>query len=112
MKSNNAFVFALAGSAINLTGALVGVILFGFWTGFFSVFTSYTLAYFLNYILTVWGIIFGIISFIGAIMMQNSKNLKTYGTLVLIFNIFGILSLQGFIIGPILGIIGGNLGRK
>ena len=56
------------------------------------------------------GVIFGIIVLIGAILIYKPGRELTGGILVIIFSILSIIIGGGFIIGLILGIIGGALG--
>lgn len=56
------------------------------------------------------GVIFGIIVLVGAILIYMPGKEVVGGILVLIFSILSIVSFGGFIIGLILGIIGGALG--
>jgi hypothetical protein len=63
--------------------------------------------------IVVWataGIIFGIIVLVGAIMIYRPGREMVGGILVIIFSILSIIIGGGFIIGLILGIIGGALG--
>lgn len=56
------------------------------------------------------GAIFGILVLIGAILIYKPGREVTGGILVLIFSILSIIIGGGFILGTILGIIGGALG--
>ena len=63
--------------------------------------------------LATWGaigLIFAILVIIGAVLMYMPGNEVVGGILVLVFSIFSIIIGGGFIIGLILGIIGGALG--
>ena len=56
------------------------------------------------------GLLFGIIVIIGSLMMMSKpKQTKAWGILVLVFSILSIFIGGGFIIGFILGIVGGAL---
>lgn len=55
-------------------------------------------------------IVFAIIVFIGAYLIYLPGNEMIGGILVLIFSIISFIGFGGFIIGAILGIIGGALG--
>ncbi len=57
----------------------------------------------------VLGLVFGLIVIIGAVMIYMRKEVIG-GVLVLIFSLISILAGGGFIIGLILGIVGGILG--
>lgn len=61
-------------------------------------------------VIGVWGIICGIILIYGGYMINKGK--KNGGIIVLIFSIIALFTASGFLIGAILGIIGGILGIK
>ncbi len=55
-------------------------------------------------------VVSGIVVLIGALMLYSRpKQVHMWGTLVLIFSIISLVSMGGFIIGAILGIVGGAL---
>ncbi len=54
----------------------------------------------------LWGIIVGVLLILSAVKYEKEKGWATIG---LIFSILGLVTLQGFLIGPILGIIGSAL---
>ncbi len=56
------------------------------------------------------GIVFGILIITGALLIYNPKTVTAGGIIVLVFSIFSFLSGGGFVIGMILGIVGGALG--
>lgn len=56
------------------------------------------------------GILFGIIVLVGAVLIYMPGKEVAGGILVIIFSLFSIIIGGGFIIGLILGIIGGALG--
>jgi Na+-driven multidrug efflux pump len=62
--------------------------------------------------MAVVGLVFGIIVLVGAILMRKPEKAKIGAILVLIFSILSIVIGGGFVIGMILGIIGGALGLK
>ncbi len=62
------------------------------------------------YRLTAIGLIFGVIVLLGAIMLHiKPENKKAWGIIILVFSIPSVVTGGGFIIGFILGIIGGAL---
>jgi hypothetical protein len=62
------------------------------------------------YSLTAFGLIVGILVLIGAALLRTRPNhLKAWGIMVIVFSIPSVLTGGGFIIGFILGIIGGFL---
>jgi len=67
----------------------------------------------LLYTLTVAVLIFGAIVLFGAIMLDKKPaNKKAWGILIIVFSIPSYLTAGGFIIGSILGIIGGALALR
>jgi hypothetical protein len=60
------------------------------------------------YYLTAVGLIFGVLVLLGAIMLHRKPASKrAWGTMILVFSILSYVTGGGFIIGSILGIIGG-----
>ncbi len=55
-------------------------------------------------------IVFGILILIGAILLYKPGNETTGGIIVLVFSALSILTGGGFVVGFVLGIIGGALG--
>ena len=56
------------------------------------------------------GLIAGILVAVFAILLWTTpKDRKTWGSLIVVFSIVGLLGIGGFYIGPILGIVGGVL---
>ena len=67
------------------------------------------------YILTVIGLIFGVLVLLGAVMLRiRPISKKAWGIIIMMFSISSVVTGGGFIIGFILGIIGGTsaLSRK
>jgi uncharacterized membrane protein len=62
------------------------------------------------YRLTAVGLICGVLVFLGAILLHiKPVNKKAWGIMILVFSIPSVVTGGGFIIGFILGIIGGAL---
>jgi hypothetical protein len=62
----------------------------------------------LLYRLTAVGLIFGVLVLLGAIMLHSKPvNKRAWGIIILLFSILSYVTGGGFIIGSILGIIGG-----
>jgi len=60
------------------------------------------------YRLTAIGLIFGVLVLLGAIMLHiKPENKKAWGIIIVVFSIPSVVTGGGFIIGFILGIIGG-----
>ena len=59
-------------------------------------------------VMGVFGLVCGAIVLISAvILLTNPSQPRTWGVLILIFSVLSFLGLGGFVIGAILGIIGG-----
>jgi hypothetical protein len=119
-KPTVAFVLSLLSGILTLIGGLtvtyVGVWRFGFMErvmrgyryafaagpGYFSPFVSF---------MGMLGIIFGVIVIVSAVMLNRQpRQHQTWGVLILIFSILGIFGgMAGYIVGLILGIVGGAL---
>ncbi|MFQ6106729.1 MAG: DUF6114 domain-containing protein [Thermoplasmata archaeon] len=64
----------------------------------------------LGIVFIVFGLVFGIVTLLGAIMLYvNPEKHVGWGTSILLFSIFSIVIGGGFLIGFILGIVGGSL---
>jgi Family of unknown function (DUF6114) len=62
------------------------------------------------YRLSAIGLIFGVLVLLGAIMLHiKPANKKTWGIIIIVFSMPSVITGGGFIIGFILGIIGGAL---
>ena len=61
-------------------------------------------------VMGVFGLVSGIIVLLSAVMLlSNVGNRRTWGVLILVFSILSFLGFGGFIIGAILGMVGGIL---
>jgi len=106
-----AFVLSLVGGVLILVGGLLGLtwlgwpmwgwwgmgMMWGWMPGFLLVFSAI-------------GIVSGGAIVTAAYMLYNKPSqAQTWGTIVLVFAVVSLLSAGGFIIGALLGIIGGLL---
>lgn len=108
-----AFALSLAAAVLLLLSGFVG-------------FTAWTAARWCMGMMCMWGwswpwgagwhyivlinIVSGVIVLIGALMLYSrSKQAHTWGILVLVFSIVSLVGMGGFVIGAILGIVGGAL---
>lgn len=101
-KPTAAFVLSLmAGIFILLNGLYLVVI--------GAIFAFVFLA--IGFAIAIIGLIFGILVLLGAIMMYSKpRQTKAWSAIVLVFSIISIVIGGGFIIGFILGIVGGAIG--
>jgi Family of unknown function (DUF6114) len=61
-------------------------------------------------VMGVFGLVSGIIVLISAVLLlSNVGNRRTWGVLILVFSILSFLGFGGFIVGAILGMVGGIL---
>ena len=61
-------------------------------------------------VMGTFGLVSGVIVLISAVMLlSNVGNRRTWGVLILVFSILSFLGFGGFIIGAILGMVGGIL---
>ena len=60
----------------------------------------------------VWGIVFGVIALVGYWMLKDSdrSKVRSGAAIVLIIGIITLILGQGWLVGPILAIIGGAMG--
>lgn len=62
------------------------------------------------YVLSFIGIISGILVLVGAIMLyREPAKAYTWGTLILVFSVLSFFGMGGFMIGALLGVVGGAL---
>ncbi len=100
----------IAGILIIINGAVVGFIP-GLITSIPGVSAVPGFVWGILYLVSIVGIVFGIIVLLSAVMLyRNPLSKTTWGVLILIFSILSIVVGGGFLIGMILGIIGGALG--
>jgi len=89
------FVFGLVGGILILVGGAIFSALSGFFLGLFG----------------ILGLVFGILVLLGSIMLYAApRQHVAWGVIVLVFSVASIVGLGGFIIGMVLGIVGGALG--
>ncbi len=61
-------------------------------------------------VMGLFGLVSGVIVLVSAVMLlTNPSQRRTWGVLILVFSVMSFLGLGGFIVGAILGIIGGIL---
>ena len=96
-----AFVISLIGGIfILLNGLIISVVGTVIAISFLSV----------GIMLVALGLVFGVIVILGAALMRDPQKVKVGSILVLVFSIFSLPIGGGFIIGFLLGLIGGILG--
>ena len=64
-------------------------------------------------VMGLFGLVSGIIVLISAVMLlSNVGQPRTWGVLVLVFSVLSFLGLGGFVVGAVLGIVGGVLALR
>ena len=95
------YLMALIGGLITL---IVGIIATIYGAIFVSVFQT------MGIYMGIWGMACGILIILGAYMFKSEKGSDRVGLLLmLIFGIGGVITLQGWIIGPALAIVAAAL---
>ena len=107
MSKGTSYALLLVGGILSVLEGLIfgaaGAAFAGFpmMGGFFAL---------LGGILAVWGIIVGLLLiWSGVKINRGGKDAHTWAIIGLVFSILGLISIQGFIIGPILALIGAAL---
>ena len=91
------------GYALGMVGGVITLVV-----GILIAFLGAALTFFLagiGAVLGAWGIIAGILMIVGSMMLKG-KNHKNGSLLLLVFSILGLITMQGLLVGPILGLIG------
>ncbi len=118
---NTASILALAGGILMVLGGLLFVAISALIiphlpSSFFSsasttMFSPATIQGFASFVvggLGAFGLISGIIVLASAVMLQaNPGRRRTWGVLILVFSVLSFLGTGGFVVGAILGIVGG-----
>lgn len=112
-----AFVVSLVAGVLILVGGLFGVVGWmawgGMWGGGWGMMGPMMMGWWMPMWLStfsVLGLVSGIVIVASALMLQNRPSeAKTWGTLILVFSVVSLFGMGGFIIGAILGIVGGIL---
>jgi len=98
-KSTAAFVLSLIGGILILINGLIVAVIGSFFV-FFGV----------GILMIILGLVFGFAVLLSAIMLNaNPREHVTWGILILIFSVLSIVIGGGFVVGLILGLIGGIL---
>jgi len=109
-KPTAAFVVSLIGGIFILLGAIFMMVLSSI-LGSFAIGVGVGAAASLLIIYGAVGLIFAILVMVGAVMLwMKPHSHVAAGVIILLFSLFSLISGGGFIIGMILGIVGGILG--
>lgn len=96
VKKHTEYLIGLVGGIITLVVGILSIIFGAIW---FSQFQN------LGIYLGIWGTGCGILILVGAAMFKRDNKTLVGPLLMLIFGILGVITLQGWIIGPVLAII-------
>ena len=96
VKKHTEYLVAFIGGIITLIVGVLELIFGAIWMSVFSTLGIY---------LGLAGIIMGIMIIIGSKMFKNDEKSNSGPLLILIFGIIGVITFQGWFIGPILAII-------
>jgi len=106
-KPTAAFALSFLAGILILTCGLLGFI------GLYLIDLTSEVFLMANVLALVFGIATGILVVIGSLLLYvNPENRTAWSLIILIFSILSILSLGGFIVGLILGIVGSALGLR
>lgn len=110
-----AFILSLVGGVLMLVGgaAALAWALVGPWTWWRGMMMPWMMMWWMPWLWVIpvaVGIASGAVMTIGAILIYvRPEQSQMWGVLILIFSIVGLIGMGGFIIGSVLGLIGGIL---
>ena len=120
-KPNVAFILSLVGGLLIFVGSSVSIVWFsvgsapfgGYWgmmSGWHGMTGSYGFAYDYLLVLSVLGLACGVIVVVGGFMLSlRPLEHVTWGVLIVILSAISFVSMGGWFVGAILGIVGGAL---
>ncbi|MDG7047195.1 MAG: hypothetical protein JRN53_06390 [Nitrososphaerota archaeon] len=72
-------------------------------------FGGYGGPFFMFGFMALFGLISGIVVTVSALMLRKSVDYTVWGILIIVFSIFSFFGMGGFVVGAVLGIVGGAL---
>jgi hypothetical protein len=120
-KPNFAFILSLVGGLLIFVGSAVSIVWFsvgsapfgGFWGmmgGWHGMMGSYGFPYDYLLGLSVLGLACGVIVVVGSFMLSlRPLEHVTWGVLIVVFSVVSFVSMGGWFVGAILGVVGGAL---
>ena len=120
-KPTVAFILSLVGGLLIFVGSAVSIVWFsvgsapfgGYWgmmSGWHGMTGSYGFAYDYLLVLSVLGLACGVIVVVGGFMLSlRPLEHVTWGVLVVVFSAISFVSMGGWFVGAILGVVGGAL---
>ncbi|GBC75079.1 hypothetical protein HRbin06_00392 [archaeon HR06] len=111
-KPTEAYILSLIASILILINSLIILIPFFAFGHFFNRFMGGMMTFwypmFTGFFIV--GLIAGIVILIGSLLLNSKPNQSvTWGTLILVFSILSLFTMGGFLVGAVLGIVGGIL---
>ncbi len=109
-KPDTAFALSLAGGILMLIVGGMSTLWFtpGGWGGGMMRMMGASFGFMAGFSLI--GVVSGIVVVIGALMLNARPSEHTaWGTVILLFSVVSLLGMGGFLIGAVLGIVGGSL---
>ncbi|MEM0443837.1 MAG: hypothetical protein QXG52_03730 [Candidatus Caldarchaeum sp.] len=111
-KPTAAFILSLVGGVLILSGALLGFVRWVVWGGMMCPGCG-MMGWWTPWAWTAFsslGLVSGILVTVGAFMLQTRpQQANTWGSIILAFSAISLISMGGFVVGALLGIIGGIL---
>ena len=120
-KPNVAFILSIVGGLLIFVGSAVSIVWFsvgsapfgGYWgmmSGWHGMTGSYGFTYDYLLVLSVLGLACGVIVVVGGFMLSlRPLEHVTWGVLIVIFSAISFVSMGGWFVGAILGVVGGAL---
>ncbi|MEM4573414.1 MAG: DUF6114 domain-containing protein [Candidatus Caldarchaeum sp.] len=121
-KPTAAFILSLVGGVLILSGALLGFVRWVVWGGMMWSWNGWggmmcpgcgMMGWWTPWAWTAFsslGLVSGILVTVGALMLQTRpQQANTWGSIILAFSAISLISMGGFVVGALLGIIGGIL---
>ncbi|MCL4344015.1 MAG: hypothetical protein JRN10_02050 [Nitrososphaerota archaeon] len=73
------------------------------------IFGGYGGPFFMFGLMAIFGLVSGIVVIASAFMLRKSADYTVWGILIIVFSIFSFFGMGGFVVGAVLGIVGGGL---
>ena len=119
-KPEAAYVLSLGGGVLMLVGGMLSSLWFisgasyfggvGMMGGLGGMMGGFGFPFGMMGGLSLVGLVAGIIVIVGAVMLSSRPTERTaWGTIIIIFSAISLLGMGGFLIGAIMGIVGGAL---
>ncbi|MCS6769766.1 MAG: hypothetical protein NZ570_04950 [Candidatus Caldarchaeum sp.] len=118
-KPTAAFILSLVAGVLILAGGLFGVAAWmmwdgmAYWGGWGGMMGPMMMGWWMPWAWSAFsllGLVSGIAIIAGALMLQSHPaQAQTWGTVILVFSVVSVFGMGGFLLGALLGILGGIL---